>query len=289
MPDLGEIAKTFDLTVVGNANDHVDRVNSLNDQSVGGIGWIKDENYLSQALQGTFLVGANLDLPDKPAVNFLVTTDSPRLVFSKILKEYFNPGYDFYLKNEVDKHRSNPDITVGDNTFIGTNVTIGKGTVIFPNVVIEANTVVGENCVIKSHVSLGTEGLGLELNPETGLLEKFPQIGNVELEDYVEIGPNSTVRRGALVTTIVRKGTKIGSMTNVGHNCDIGENCILTSAIVISGSSVVGNNCFIGVNSAIRNGVSVGSDVMVGMGAIVVKDVPDGATVFGNPAKIKGT
>ncbi len=289
MLNLTEIAKAFDLTIVGDSSYEVQSATSLKDQYIGGICWIKDEEYLDQAAKGAFLVSASLNVSAKEGLNFLVTKESPRLVFAKILKAYFNPTYDFYLKNEVEKHRLNPDITIGDNAFIGTNVTIGKGTVIFPNVVIEANTVVGENCVIKSHVSLGTEGLGLELNPETGLLEKFPQIGNVELEDYVEIGPNSTVRRGALMTTIVRRGTKIGSMTNVGHNCDIGENCILTSAIVISGSSVVGNNVFIGVNSALRNGVSVGNDVMVGMGSIVVKNVPDGATVFGNPAKIKGT
>jgi len=139
--------------------------------------------------------------------------------------------------------------------------------------------------VIKTHVSLGTEGLGLELDKETDEFVKFPQLGGVILEDNVEIGPTSTVRRSALDDTIIMSGTKIGSLVNVGHNCIIGRNCILTCQIVTSGSSVIGNNVFMGVNSVVKNGVNIGNDVTIGQGAVVTKHVPDGKTFVGNPAE----
>lgn len=287
MPTVKEIAEAFNLKIIGSSTIQISRATNLDDQAEGAISWVKSENLLEKIEKGIFLLSADLDFELKKGVTYLLTEADPRLTFALILKEYFTPPVEFYLKNCVEEHRKNDQIIISDHVFIGQNVSIGKGTVIFPNVVIEANTVLGENCVIKSHVSIGTEGLGLELNPATGILEKFPQLGKVIFEDYVEIGPTSTVRRGALKNTIVRKGTKIGAMTNVGHNCDIGENCILTAGIVVSGSSKVGDHVFIGVNASIRNAVNIGNHVQIGMGAVVLKDVDDHKTVIGNPAKVK--
>lgn len=280
------LAEEFDLKIIGQENKEIEIVTSLDDQTENGLTWVKSEKFITKANKGVVLVHKEVSLPDNSSVTFLVTEKSPKVVFSQILSKHFTPPIDYYLLNEVDKHLKNPNIKIGDNVFIGQNVIIGDGTVIYPNVVIEANSVIGENCLIKSHVSIGTEGLGLEMNPETDLLEKFPQLGKVIFEDYVEIGPNATVRRGALKDTIVRRGTKIGSLVNIGHNCDIGENCILTCNIVTSGSSKIGNNVFIGVNVVIRNGVNVGSDTQLGMGAVVTKSIPDNVVAYGNPAKV---
>lgn len=286
MPLVKDIAVKFDLKVIGNKNLEIKLPTSLEDQNKNGISWIKSNTYVSHIDIGCFLVSQDLDVPNKPDVVFLITKDSVKLTFSKILQYYFEPSVEDFLINEVEKHRLNKKIKIGDNVFIGKNVIIGDGTIIFPNVVIEANTEIGKNCVMKSHVSLGTEGLGLELSPESGILEKFPQLGKVIIEDLVEIGPTSTVRRGALKNTIIRKGTKIGSLVNIGHNCDIGENCILTCNIVTSGSSTIGDNVFIGVNSVIRNGISVGENTIIGMGSAVTKGIPDNVVAFGNPAKV---
>lgn len=288
MPTVQEIAASFNLKIVGSPTTEIVRATSLDDQAEDAITWVKSAAFIEKIEKGIVLLSADLNFEPKPGIIYLVTADSPKLVFSNILKTYFSPPVDYYLLNDVEKHRTNPNLKIADFVFIGQNVSIGNGTVIFPNVVIEANSIIGQNCVIKSHVSIGTEGLGLELNPETGILEKFPQLGKVIFEDFVEIGPTSTVRRGALKNTIVRKGTKIGSMTNIGHNCDIGENCILTAGIVVSGSSKVGKHVFIGVNASIRNAVNIGSHVQIGMGSVVVKDVEDHTTVIGNPAKVKG-
>ncbi|MEO9530986.1 MAG: DapH/DapD/GlmU-related protein [Crocinitomicaceae bacterium] len=286
MPTIKEIAESFNLQYTGDPGLELNFATSLDEQEIDALSWVKSDTYLSKIQKGCFLVSADWELTEKPNVAYLITSDFPRLVFSKILQRYFTPSIKEYLINEVEQHRLNPNIIIGDNVFIGKNVLIGDGTVVFPNVVIEANTQVGSNCVIKSHVSLGTEGLGLEMNPETELLEKFPQLGKVILEDHVDIGPTSTVRRGALKNTVIRRGTKIGSLVNIGHNCDIGENCILTCNIVTSGSSKIGDNVFIGVNSVVRNGVSIGANTTLGMGSVVTKTVPENVVAYGNPAKV---
>lgn len=287
MPTVQEIATSFKLKIIGSPTIEIVRATSLDDQAEDAITWVKSPSFIEKIEVGIVLLSDDFAIEPKPGVTYLLTAKSPKLVFSNILTTYFSPPVDYYLINEVEKHRANPNLKISDFVFIGQNVSIGNGTIIFPNVVIEANSIIGQNCVIKSHVSIGTEGLGVELNPETGILEKFPQLGKVVFEDFVEIGPASTVRRGALKNTIVRKGTKIGSMTNIGHNCDIGENCILTAGIVVSGSSKVGNHVFIGVNASIRNAVNIGSHVQIGMGSVVVKDVEDHTTLIGNPAKVK--
>ncbi len=287
MIDVKEIAEAFGLKIVGDENQFVERATAIDNQVEHGITWVKNEKWISQVKSGVVLMHESLFTKSDPAVTYLLTPADPKLTFSLILKKYFTPPVDYYLKNCVDKHSGNSRLTIADHVFIGQNVTIGDGTIIFPHVFIEANSVIGEKCIIKSHVSIGTEGMGLEFNPENGLLEKFPQIGNTVLEDFVEIGPHSTVRRGALKTTRIGRGSKIGSMTNIGHNCEVGTNCIFTAGIVVSGSSKIGNDVFIGVNACIRNAVNIGDRAEVGMGSVVVKDVPAESTVIGNPAKLK--
>lgn len=142
------------------------------------------------------------------------------------------------------------------------------------------------NCVIKANTTIGTEGMGLILNEETDLLEKMPQIGNVIIEGNVDIGPNTTVRRGALGATIIGEGSKIGALVNIGHNCIIGRNVILTCNIVTSGSSILGDYVFVGVNAMIRNGITIGDRTQIGMGAIVTKSLPADVVAYGNPAKV---
>jgi len=287
MIGVKEIAEAFSLKIVGDENQRVERATAIDNQMVNGITWVKNEKWLNQVKSGAVLMHESLYTQPNPSVTYLLTAADPKLTFSLILKKYFSPPVDYYLLNEVEKHRANPNLKIADFVFIGQNVTIGDGTIIFPFVFIEANSVIGANCFIKSHVSIGTEGMGLELNPENGLLEKFPQLGNAILEDFVEIGPNSTIRRGTLTTTRIGRGTKIGSMINIGHNCQIGSNCILTSGIVISGSSKIGNGVFIGVNACVRNAVNIGNGSEIGMGAVVVKDVEDDTTVIGNPSMVK--
>jgi UDP-3-O-[3-hydroxymyristoyl] glucosamine N-acyltransferase len=211
--------------------------------------------------------------------------DNPRLAFANVISKFYPDLLPDDFTNNVEEFKRRKDLTIGNNVFIGSHVEIGEGTVIHHNAVIYSKTVIGQHCVINAHVSIGTEGLGLEFDPTKNGYVKFPQMGRVKIGNHVEIGPNSTIRRSAIGETIIGNGTKIGSFCNIGHNTVLGENNLLTSNVILAGSIAVGNNVYFGVASSIRNKITVGNNVTIGQGSVVVKDIPQGETWLGNPAK----
>lgn len=286
MVELKKIITHFDLEVVGDANRTINKVTALANQVEDGLTWAKADQYAENIKVGTLLVNHEINFEPKEGVTYIITKNDAKLTLSLIMKEFFTPSPDYYLIDDTARHRRNPTLKIADQAFIGQNVTIGDGTVIHPYAVIEAGSVIGKNCVIKPHTSIGSEGMGIALNPETDLLEKLPQIGYVIMEDHVDIGPNTTVRRGALGVTLIKEGCKIGSLINVGHNCIIGRNVILTCNIVVSGSAIIGDYVYVGVNAMIRNGIEIGEKTQVGMGALVTKSLPANVVAFGVPAKV---
>ncbi len=279
------LASEFGLNILGSTDAPILYPGSLKKHDKNSLLWTKNINNLNAIQSGYVVINYEIaPTVQRVGVTYLITENKPRLMYAKIMNKYFLSDDDAFF-NYVEEHKRNPKIRISDNCFIGKDVEIGDGTIIHPNVVIHSRTRIGKNCVIKTHVSLGTEGLGLELDKETDEFVKFPQLGGVILEDNVEIGPCSTVRRSALDDTIIMHGTKIGSLVNIGHNCIIGKNCILTCQIVTSGSSIIGDNVFMGVNSTVKNGVNIGSNVTIGQGAVVTKNVPDDVTFIGNPAE----
>lgn len=281
-----EIASRFGLELVGE-DIEIQQIATTEFCSNNSIGWIKNVQFFEKINKGV-LVCKKSDFEQikfSSEITYLLTDKSPRLAFSKIINHYYSNNSRLDFSNKIEMFKKDESLIIGDNVFIGENVEIGKNTIIHHNVTIYSNTKIGENCVIQSNTSIGTEGLGLDLDDETNLLVKFPQLGGVILEDYVEIGPNSTVRRAALNNTIIKRCTKIGALCNIGHNSEIGENCILTCNVVTSGSSKIGNNVFLGVGSILKQGVIVEDNVIVGQGSVVVKNIPMGETWVGNPAK----
>lgn len=281
-----EIADFFNLEIKGK-NKVVDNIGSLLKSNEKSILWAKNEEYL-QNIDDCIVVCKSSDyalIEPSDNVTYLLSDSNPRLVFSKIYNQFFLDNINDEFVNNVDKFRKRKDLTIGENVFISPNVEIGEGTVIHHNVVVYPNSKIGKNCVLMANVSVATEGLGLELDPVTDLYVKFPQIGGVILEDYVEIGPNTTIRKSAIDDTIIKRGSKIGALCNIGHNSIIGRNCILSCNVITSGSSELGNNVFMGVSSIIREGINVGNNSIIGQGSVVVKHVPDNQIWVGNPAK----
>ncbi|NOQ73598.1 MAG: hypothetical protein GQ574_16450 [Crocinitomix sp.] len=286
MIELKKISAHFDLTVIGDPDRIIHRVTALANQQVDGLTWAKADQYAEKIEVGTLLVNEAINFEPKEGVTYLITKKDAKLTLSLIMKEFFTPSPDYYLLDDTARHRKNSQLKIADQAFVGQNVTIGDGTVIHPFAVIEADSVIGKNCVIKSNTSIGSEGMGIALNPETDLLEKLPQIGNVVMHDHVDIGPNTTVRRGALGETLIKEGCKIGALINIGHNCVIGRNVILTCNNVVSGSAIIGDYVYLGVNAMIRNGIEIGEKTQIGMGAVVTKSLPANVIAYGNPAKV---
>jgi len=217
---------------------------------------------------------------------FFILVDDPKLSFLKIASILF--GYQ--RKKGIDKSSYihpeailGKDIYIGPNCFIG-KVEIGDNTIIMGNNCILDKTIIGRNVVINPGTVIGSEGFGYSRD-ENKILHKFPHFGGVIIEDDVEIGANTCIDRGTLGNTIIRKGTKIDNLVHVAHNVEIGEHCLIIANSMLGGSIKIGAYSWVAPSASIINGISIGQNVTIGMGAVVVKSVPDGQTVAGVPAR----
>jgi UDP-3-O-[3-hydroxymyristoyl] glucosamine N-acyltransferase len=190
------------------------------------------------------------------------------------------------------------DAVVGDETrieagaVIGEGVRIGAQCRIYPRVVVYPGTTIGNRVMIHAGVVLGADGFGYVRDSATGAYTQFPQQGTLVIEDDVEIGANSTVDRGALGETRVRRGAKFDNLVHVAHNCDIGEDAILVALTGISGSSTIGKGAVLAGQVGIGDHVHVGPGVILGgqagvfSGATVTNDgLKPGTVHWGTPAR----
>lgn len=178
-------------------------------------------------------------------------------------------------------------VKVFPNTFIGERVVVGKGTRIHAGVKIYHQTVIGAQCVIHSGAVIGADGFGFVPNAE-GVYEKMPQVGNVILEDQVEVGANTTIDRATIGHTIIRQGTKLDNLIQVGHNAEIGRHNVIVSQTGIAGSTKVGDHNQIGGQVGIAGHLHIGDRVRIAAQSGIGSNLPDGAMVQGSPAFPKG-
>ncbi len=178
--------------------------------------------------------------------------------------------------------------TIGKNckiypqTYIGENVTIDDNTTIYPGVKIYHNCKIGKNCIIHAGVVIGADGFGFA--PTDGHYNKIPQIGNVIIQDNVEIGANTTIDRATMGSTIVKAGTKLDNLIQIAHNCEIGSDTVIAAQTGIAGSAKVGSNCMIGGQVGIAGHITVGNHVNIGAQTGIPRTTPDNVTLMGYPA-----
>lgn len=171
--------------------------------------------------------------------------------------------------------------------YIGRNVTMGKNCQIFPYAVIYDNAVIGNNVVIHSGAIIGADGFGYKFRNNQHI--KVPQVGNVVIEDDVEIGANTCIDRGALASTVIGRGSKIDNLVQIGHNNKIGKHVIMCGLTGVSGSCQIEDYVILAGSSGIADHVTVGSGAVVMARSGVANDIKPGAQVFGSPAKDKKT
>lgn len=170
------------------------------------------------------------------------------------------------------------------HAFIGENVTIGEQCIIHPNVVIYDGAVIGNRVVIGAGTAIGYDGFGFA-RVEDGSYLKVPQIGNVIIEDDVEIGANCTIDRATVSHTIIRKGVKLDNLIHIAHNVDIGENTVIAAQTGISGSTKIGKNNMIAGQVGMIGHIETADNVIIIAQSGVSKSITKSGTYFGSPAK----
>jgi UDP-3-O-[3-hydroxymyristoyl] glucosamine N-acyltransferase len=174
-------------------------------------------------------------------------------------------------------------VVIYPNVYLGDNVKIGSNTILHPGVSIYFGCKVGENCIIHAGTVVGSDGFGFAPNSE-GVFQKIPQIGNVIIENNVEIGSNCAIDRATMGSTFIREGVKIDNLCQIAHNVDIGENSALAALVAVAGSAKIGKRVMIGGQAAINGHLSIADDTKIVGQSGVVKTVKEAVTLMGTPA-----
>ena len=178
---------------------------------------------------------------------------------------------------------------IGDNVqlyaqcYIGDNVTIGDGTKFYPGVKIYEGCKIGKNCIFHAGVVIGADGFGFAPKAD-GTFAKIPQLGNVIIEDNVELGANTCIDRAKTDSTIIHSGVKLDNLIQIGHNVEVGANTVMSAQVGIAGTTKVGSNCFIAGQVGIADHITVGDRVKIGSKSGIDKSVGDDEIRFGYPA-----
>lgn len=218
----------------------------------------------------------------------LLVVKNPKRALAKVGNHFFveHPSPGIHPTAVIDTEaKIGKDVYVGPYTVIG-KVRIGDGCIIESNVRIYDGVTMGCGCSIKSGAVLGGEGFGFEKDEE-GNRFRFPQIGQLIMGKDVEVGANTCIDRGALSDTVIGDHTKINNLCHIAHNNQIGKNVVITGCVNISGSNIIEDNVWIAPNSSIKGFVRLGKGCIVGMGSVVTKNIPEGETWIGVPARKK--
>jgi len=171
-----------------------------------------------------------------------------------------------------------PHVSVGDNTKMGNNCTVYAGVKIYHDCVI------GEGCTIHAGSVIGSDGFGFAPQSENEFM-KIPQLGNVVLEDHVEIGANVAIDRATMGSTIIRKGVKLDNLIQIGHNVEVGENTVMAAQSGIAGSAKIGKNCMIGGQVGVNGHIKIANGTKVGAQAGILGEIKEeNRQIIGSPA-----
>lgn len=166
--------------------------------------------------------------------------------------------------------------------YVGDNVIIGDNTVLYPHVTIYEGCVVGCNCILHAGSVVGSDGFGFA--PEGETYKKIPQLGNVVIEDDVEIGANTTIDRAVMDSTILRRGVKLDNLVQIAHNVEVGENTVMAAQVGIAGSVKIGKHCMFGGQVGLAGHIKIADHVNFGAQSGVISDIKEATTVLGAPA-----
>jgi UDP-3-O-[3-hydroxymyristoyl] glucosamine N-acyltransferase len=170
------------------------------------------------------------------------------------------------------------------NVYIGDNTRVGSKSILYPGVKVYHECILGEGCIIHAGSVIGSDGFGFAPQSENEYM-KIPQLGNVILEDNVEIGANVTIDRATMGSTIIRKGVKLDNLIQIGHNVEVGENTVMAAQTGIAGSTKIGKNCMFGGQVGIAGHIKIAAGTKIGAQAGILSVIKEENTaIIGSPA-----
>lgn len=305
-----EISNLINGRIEGDSNVKISKVSKIEDASEGSLCFVsnpKYTHYIYETKASVVLVPETFT-PEKSIENTtLIYVKDTYLAFAMLLKAYndeLNPpkqgisskavihetakiGKDVYIgENTVISSK----VVIGDNvqiypnSYVGDNSIIDDNSVIYPNVTLYFNTKIGKNCTIHAGVVIGADGFGFAPQSQSEYT-KISQIGDVIIEDNVEIGANTTIDRATMGSTIIRKGVKLDNLIQVAHNVEIGENTVIAAQTGIAGSTKLGKNMMIGGQVGFAGHMEVADDVKIGAQSGLGTNVKNkGSIMIGSPA-----
>ncbi len=168
------------------------------------------------------------------------------------------------------------------HAYVGDNVSIGNGCILYPHTTIYQGCKVGNGCILHAGSVIGADGFGFA--PEGEDYKKIPQLGNVVLEDNVEIGANTTIDRAVMGSTVIHRGVKLDNLIQIAHNVEVGENTVMAAQVGIAGSTKIGSHCMFGGQVGLAGHIHIADHVVFGAQAGVISDIKEAKTVLGAPA-----
>jgi UDP-3-O-[3-hydroxymyristoyl] glucosamine N-acyltransferase len=304
---LQEIAQLVNGIIIGDENSIINGLAKIDEAKNGELTFLYHpayEKYFQSTKASAILVKTGFD-KTRNDINY-IELEYPEKAFFTLIRKYFTPKFPL---EGIDKTAFvHPQAVVGQGTALGKNVVISSGCKIGDNVKIFHNTVlldnveVGDNTLIFQNVSIrenckigkratihpgsviGADGFGF--NPdEKGVYHKIPQVGNVIIEDDVELGANVTIDRASLGSTIIKSGVKIDNLVQIAHNVIIGENTVISSQSGISGSTKIGRNCILAGQVGLVGHIEIADNTILLAQAGISKSIKKPGKYFGSPAK----
>ncbi len=301
-----QIAGILNGTVEGDENVVVSKLSKIEDGSEGSLTFLanlKYKSYIYSTKASVTIVNNDFVASNKFSTT-LIRVENAYQAFSQLL-EYYNQvkmnktgiekpvfvadnvehGTDLYLGAFAylgENVKIGNNVKIYPQVYIGDNVTIGDNTILFTGAKLYSETVVGKSCVINSGVVIGADGFGFTPD-EKGEFHKVPQIGNVIIEDNVDIGPGTTIDRATMGSTIIKNGVKLDNQIQIAHNVIIGENTVIAAQSGVAGSTKIGKNCIIGGQVGIAGHLVVGDNVKIQAQSGISRNVKDNEVLQGSP------
>ncbi|WP_312133235.1 UDP-3-O-(3-hydroxymyristoyl)glucosamine N-acyltransferase [Empedobacter sp.] len=278
---LKDIASIIDAKFIGDENFPVEGINEIHRVEAGDIVFVDHPKYYDKALQSNatiVLINKEVNCPEGKA---LLISDDPFRDFVKIGQHFM--AFEAATKQISDSAEIGEGTIIQPGAFIGNHVKIGKNCVIHSNVSINDYAIIGDNVIIRSGTVLGADAFYYK-NRETGF-DRLKSVGNVIIENNVEIGANCTIDRGVSASTIIGEGTIMDNLIQIGHDTIIGKKCLIASQVGIAGCVNVEDEVSIWGQVGITSGVTIGTKAVLLAQAGVSKSLESGKTYFGYPAE----